>query len=80
MYVLTPPNSLLWLSDQYLNAGTKWHFVTGDDNCTSIRDEYGLTPAEFYQWNPATGKNCTNLWRKVYVCVGVAGNDLSFDT
>jgi hypothetical protein len=30
------------------DLGTHWHFVSGDDDCTSIRSEYDLTPAQFY--------------------------------
>ncbi|CAI7571824.1 unnamed protein product [Penicillium glandicola] len=48
----------------------KWHFVTGSDDCDSIRNEYNLTATEFYKLNPATGSKCTNLWRKTNVCVG----------
>ncbi|KAJ6153352.1 hypothetical protein N7497_007671 [Penicillium chrysogenum] len=52
---------------------THWHFVSGDDDCTSIRSEYDLTPAQFYHLNPATGSKCTNLWRKTNVCVAGPG-------
>lgn len=72
----SPVSMFRKLFDQYLDTGNKWHFVTGHDSCTSIREEYGITPAEFYHWNPATGKDCTNLWRKVYVCVGVTGKNI----
>lgn len=59
------------------DKGDKWHFVNGTDTCDSIRDEYDLTPAQFYKYNPATGSQCTNLWRQVYVCVGISGTYLS---
>ncbi|KAL4938538.1 hypothetical protein BDV06DRAFT_225905 [Aspergillus oleicola] len=52
----------------------KWHFVAGDDTCSSIRDQYDLTATQFYNWNPMTGSKCTNLWRKTYVCVGIPGS------
>ena len=55
------------------DLGTHWHFVSGDDDCTSIRSEYDLTPAQFYHLNPATGSKCTNLWRKTNVCVAGPG-------
>ncbi|KAJ5087703.1 hypothetical protein N7456_011319 [Penicillium angulare] len=51
----------------------KWHYVSGNDTCESILSEFDLTKAQFYDWNPATGVNCTSLWRKVDVCVGVPG-------
>ncbi|CAG8907921.1 unnamed protein product [Penicillium egyptiacum] len=58
----------------------KWHFVSGSDDCDSIRDEYNLTPAQFYHLNPATGPKCTNLWRKTNVCVGAPGTTPSATT
>ncbi|OQD76551.1 hypothetical protein PENDEC_c004G04891 [Penicillium decumbens] len=51
----------------------KWHYVSGNDTCQSILSEFDLTKAQFYDWNPATGANCTNLWFEVDVCVGVPG-------
>jgi len=56
-----------------LEIGNKWHYVSGNDTCQSILSEFDLTKAQFYDWNPATGANCTNLWFEVDVCVGVPG-------
>ncbi|KAJ5290759.1 hypothetical protein N7478_000010 [Penicillium angulare] len=57
-------------SSSSFSTQTGWHFVSGNDTCSSIRKEYGVTPAEFYNWNPATGAKCTNLWLETYVCAG----------
>ncbi|KAJ6071011.1 hypothetical protein N7467_012330 [Penicillium canescens] len=51
----------------------QWHFVSGNDTCSSILAEYDLTQAQFYKWNPSTGRECGNLWLKTNVCVGVPG-------
>ncbi|KXG49682.1 Peptidoglycan-binding Lysin subgroup [Penicillium griseofulvum] len=51
----------------------KWHYVSGNDTCSSILSEFGLTAAQFYSLNPATGANCSALWRKTEACVGVPG-------
>ncbi|KFY05463.1 hypothetical protein V492_08531 [Pseudogymnoascus sp. VKM F-4246] len=50
-----------------------WHtVVSGVDNCYSIQQEYGITAAEFLEWNPAVSSDClTNFWPDYAYCVGV---------
>ncbi|KAJ5190317.1 uncharacterized protein N7498_009302 [Penicillium cinerascens] len=55
----------------------KWHYVDDNDTCGSILSEFGITAAQFYSWNPATGSKCNSLWLKTEVCVGVSGSTTS---
>ncbi|KAJ6068825.1 hypothetical protein N7499_010712 [Penicillium canescens] len=58
----------------------KWHYVSDNDTCASIFSEFGLTAAQFYSWNPATGSNCNSLWLKTEVCVGISESTPSTTT
>jgi hypothetical protein len=55
------------------DTGNKWHYVSDNDTCASIFAEFGLTAAQFYSWNPATGSKCDSMGRKTEVCVGISG-------
>lgn len=48
----------------------KFHFVEPGSSCQSILDEYDLTIATFFAWNPAVKADCSGLWVKTYACVG----------
>ncbi|KAM7198914.1 hypothetical protein V8F20_005981 [Naviculisporaceae sp. PSN 640] len=53
------------------NKCKKWHLVSSGDFCQKIADQYKITLANFYQWNPDVGNNCATLWLGYYVCVGL---------
>ncbi|OTA84782.1 carbohydrate-binding module family 50 protein [Hypoxylon sp. CO27-5] len=50
----------------------KFDFVNPDDSCSAIAARNGITVVQLSEWNSA-GEDCTSLWGKVYVCVGVIG-------
>ena len=54
--------------------------VVTNDGCEAIASKYGITPAQFYAWNPFIGSNCANLWPDNYVCVSIIGVNPSFTT
>ncbi|KAF1833739.1 hypothetical protein BDW02DRAFT_598793 [Decorospora gaudefroyi] len=41
--------------------------------CDAIASSAGISSAQFYEWNPAVGSDCRNLWPDYYYCVGVSG-------
>ncbi|KJK66020.1 Lysine Motif is a small domain involved in binding peptidoglycan [Aspergillus parasiticus SU-1] len=41
--------------------------------CDTIAAEYGISEAQFKDWNPSIDSNCSNLWLDYYVCVHVPG-------
>ncbi|OJJ66409.1 hypothetical protein ASPBRDRAFT_666024 [Aspergillus brasiliensis CBS 101740] len=49
-----------------------YYTVASGDSCAAIESRYDLTFAQLYQWNPAIGSDCTNLWVGYAVCVGVS--------
>ncbi|KAH6953500.1 hypothetical protein DER45DRAFT_587025 [Fusarium avenaceum] len=51
----------------------KFHMVTSTTTCSSIRDYYKISLADFGKWNPAVGADCANLWAGYNVCIGVIG-------
>jgi hypothetical protein len=49
-----------------------FHTVVSGDGCWSITVEYGITLAQFYEWNPDIADDCgTNFWLGSAYCVGV---------
>jgi len=54
--------------------------VVKNDGCEAIALKYGITPAQFYAWNPFIGSNCANLWPDYFVCVSIIGVNPSFTT
>ncbi|KAL2786297.1 hypothetical protein BJX66DRAFT_346926 [Aspergillus keveii] len=40
----------------------KYHLVESGDGCASIASTYGISLANFYNWNPAVGSSCGSLW------------------
>lgn len=47
-----------------------FHLVKSGDNCVSIAKDAGIPLGKFYEWNPASGKDCTSLWLNTWVCTG----------
>lgn len=51
-------------------SGCQQYYTTTDgDDCSKIESEFGITLAQFYQWNPSVGSTCTNLWLDETYCV-----------
>ncbi|KAB5578705.1 hypothetical protein GE09DRAFT_1090733 [Coniochaeta sp. 2T2.1] len=50
----------------------KYYVVQSGDGCPKIQSQFGITFQQLYQWNPAIGSDCTNLWLGYAVCVGVS--------
>ncbi|KAB8227370.1 uncharacterized protein BDW43DRAFT_247217 [Aspergillus alliaceus] len=51
-----------------------FHTVIDGEDCLSIEREYGITLAQFYQWNPSIGSACNNLWLGYAYCVKGPGS------
>ncbi|KAH6684917.1 hypothetical protein F5X68DRAFT_241940 [Plectosphaerella plurivora] len=43
------------------------------DLCWYMASTAGITLEQFYEWNPAVGVDCPNLWPDYYYCIGVSG-------
>lgn len=48
-----------------------YYTVESGDSCSAIESQYGISFAQFYQWNPAVGSNCQSLWVGYAYCVAV---------
>ncbi|KAK4209498.1 LysM domain-containing protein [Rhypophila decipiens] len=52
-----------------------WHLVRAGEDCRDIirryADEQFMNPIDFYAWNPAVQEDCSGLYIKHWVCVGV---------
>lgn len=48
----------------------RFHFVEPGTSCQEILDEYGISLATFFAWNPSVKADCTGLWINTYACVG----------
>ncbi|KAH0531134.1 hypothetical protein TsFJ059_000005, partial [Trichoderma semiorbis] len=52
----------------------KYYTVVSGDTCPSVETMFGITPDQFFQWNPTLSTNCeTNFWVGASYCVGVSG-------
>lgn len=60
------------IQDKMVSNCNKFQFVEEKMTCQSILNQYKISLAQFYAWNPAVGSNCNNLWLKTYACVGVS--------
>ena len=54
---------------------TKCDLVVSGDNCADNVADYGITMAQFRQWNEAMGANCNGLWAEYYYCVSIKGHE-----
>ncbi|KAI0190612.1 hypothetical protein F4808DRAFT_401018 [Astrocystis sublimbata] len=50
----------------------KFYKVKSGDGCWAIADKLGIALADFYSWNPAVKKDCSDLEINVYVCISVS--------
>ncbi|PMD29277.1 carbohydrate-binding module family 50 protein, partial [Hyaloscypha variabilis F] len=57
----------------------QYHVVASGDNCGAIELEYGITPTEFYDWNPEIDSLCYNLALGSAYCV-LAGPNITSST
>ncbi|KAH7228396.1 LysM domain-containing protein [Fusarium solani] len=48
---------------------TKFHEVRTTTTCQGILNYNKITLAQFVKWNPAVGKDCSNLWSGTHACV-----------
>ncbi|KEQ57758.1 uncharacterized protein M437DRAFT_30258, partial [Aureobasidium melanogenum CBS 110374] len=48
---------------------TSFADVVDGDTCQSVLDAYRLNIDQFYNYNPAVGKDCSNLWTGYQYCV-----------
>ncbi|KAK8043699.1 hypothetical protein PG993_006129 [Apiospora rasikravindrae] len=49
----------------------KFHYVSPGDACAQITTYEGISLADFTRWNTGVGADCSNMWSKTFVCVGV---------
>lgn len=51
----------------------KFYKVISGDSCSSIAEAYDISLDDFYNWNPAVGDECRNLWVDEYYCKWLEG-------
>jgi LysM repeat protein len=58
--------------DGIVSTCKTFYKVASGDTCQKIVDKYGtFSLTDFYNWNPAVGRDCSGLWVGYYVCVGL---------
>ncbi|RGP63734.1 hypothetical protein FSPOR_8340 [Fusarium sporotrichioides] len=75
--VANPGNGIktpLPIQDGMVSNCNKWHFVGDTTTCQGIVDYQKITLSDFIKWNPAVGKDCSQLWKGTNACVGVVGS------
>ncbi|KAL2259269.1 hypothetical protein VTK26DRAFT_7116 [Humicola hyalothermophila] len=51
----------------------KWDVVESGDTCESFAADNGISPDQFFEWNPAVSEDCVdNFWIGQAYCVGVS--------
>jgi len=45
--------------------------VKPGEACESIAADYGISPPDFFGWNPKVKSDCSGLWAEAYACLGV---------
>ncbi|KAM7184012.1 hypothetical protein V8F33_013243 [Rhypophila sp. PSN 637] len=51
----------------------KFHYVEPGTSCAAVLSTNGITMAQLFAWNKGVGDDCSGMWTKVYLCVGVIG-------
>ena len=51
----------------------KFYFVNQGTSCSTVLSENGITLAQLFEWNSGVNDDCSGMWAKVYLCVGVIG-------
>jgi len=49
----------------------EFYLVKGGDGCYNIASGHKTDLSDFYKWNPAVKDDCSGLYPKNYVCVGI---------
>ncbi|KAK3933515.1 hypothetical protein QBC46DRAFT_326379 [Diplogelasinospora grovesii] len=68
----------LTVPDKPTQTGTistcnEWYDVVSGDTCSGVASSFGITLAQFLQWNPAVSSDCSvNFWVGDSYCVGVS--------
>jgi LysM repeat protein len=58
--------------DGLISTCNNFYKAVKGDTCAKIVQSYGnFDVAQFTQWNPAVGDDCSGLWAQTYYCVGV---------
>ncbi|RMJ21574.1 LysM domain-containing protein, partial [Aspergillus sp. HF37] len=65
----TPSSTQLPIRDGTITDCNKYEAVVSPMTCASVLKENGITIAQFYQWNPEVGEQCTNLWLGYRYCI-----------
>ncbi|KAJ5214318.1 hypothetical protein N7449_001487 [Penicillium cf. viridicatum] len=50
----------------------EYHTVVNGDSCAAIENEYGITFAQLYEWNPAIRSDCEYLNIGYIICVDIS--------
>ncbi|KAI1448974.1 carbohydrate-binding module family 50 protein [Annulohypoxylon stygium] len=69
----TPPDYTLPIRDGAIETCTEFADVPEDWQCTDVLANYELTIAQFYEYNPAVGSDCGNLWPNMAYCIRAPG-------
>ncbi|KAK8103188.1 hypothetical protein PG984_016334 [Apiospora sp. TS-2023a] len=70
-YAAAPTDSTTGATSQCI----EWFETDEGDTCASILEEFQISQSSFYQWNPAVGDKCQNLWLHASYCVAGPGWD-----
>ncbi|KAI0543165.1 carbohydrate-binding module family 50 protein [Xylaria digitata] len=50
-----------------------WYVAQDGDSCGTVEDLFGITAAQFHEWNPAVSADCVDgFWAGEAYCVGVS--------
>ncbi|KAK8131957.1 hypothetical protein PG999_000130 [Apiospora kogelbergensis] len=70
-YAAAPTDSTAGATTQCI----EWYETEDGDTCASILEDFKIPLSSFYQWNPAVGDQCQNLWLHASYCVAGPGWD-----
>ncbi|KAI0439810.1 hypothetical protein F4803DRAFT_529643 [Xylaria telfairii] len=60
--------------DGLIESCTTFYKAVKKDTCDKVVELYGtFTKAQFIEWNPAVGDDCSGIWADTYYCVGIPG-------
>lgn len=49
-----------------------WYTVKSGDTCPSVQEKFNITAEQFFKWNPAVSRDCTqNFWVGESYCVWI---------
>lgn len=47
----------------------QWYKTIANEYCADIAKKFGISEAQFLNWNNSVGSSCGGLWKDTYVCV-----------